>query len=119
MWPADSLGNLTSSILQVRSWEIENLPDANSNLAFDFLTLVAHRTSIGQPLSLKQIYSHLPCYSEAGIRKQLLRCVDQKWLRIAPSETDKRVRLVVAEPALLTRYSEYGKLLQSTYGRAP
>jgi hypothetical protein len=114
MQQVDSLQPVTTAILQVRSWEDANLPMEQSTLAFDLISLVTHKTIHGQPISLKHLFISLN-YSEAGIRKQLRRCINEQWLRLADSRSDGRVRLVIAEPKLVALFHEYGELLRNAY----
>lgn len=90
------------------------MPLEQSALAYDLLTLASHHTISGTPLSLKQLFLLLE-YSEAGVRKQLRRCIKDGWLRLDGSTNDKRVRVVVAEPKLLQTLTDYAELLKNSY----
>lgn len=118
MQQVESLQPVTTAILQVRSWEDANLPMEQSTLAFDLISLVTHQTIHGKPISLKHLFISLN-YSEAGIRKQLRRCIKDEWLRLDDSTLDRRVRLVIAEPKLVALFHQYGELLRSAYSAAP
>jgi hypothetical protein len=117
MQQVELLQPVTTAILQVRSWEDANLPMEQSTLAFDLISLVTHQTIHGAPISLKHLFISLN-YSEAGIRKQLRRCIKEQWLRLVDSTTDGRVRLVIAEPKLVALFHEYGELLRAAYTAA-
>ena len=114
MQQVEFLQPVTTAILQVRSWEDANLPMEQSTLAFDLISLVAHQTIHGKPISLKHLFVSLN-YTEAGIRKQLRRCIKEEWLRLDDSTTDRRVRLVIAEPKLVALFHKYGELLRAAY----
>jgi hypothetical protein len=114
MPPFSELQPITEAILNVRNWEEDNLPLEQSALAYDLLTLASHHTISGTPLSLKQLFLLLE-YSEAGVRKQLRRCIKEGWLKLVGSKKDKRVRVVIAEPKLLQALSDYAELLKHSY----
>lgn len=118
MQQVESLQPVTTAILQVRSWEDANLPMEQSTLAFDLISLVTHQTIHGKPISLKHLFISLN-YSEAGIRKQLRRCIKEQWLRLDGSTSDGRVRLVIAEPKLVALFHKYGELLRAAYTVPP
>lgn len=118
MQQVELLQSVTTAILQVRSWEDANLPMEQSTLAFDLISLVTHQTIHGKPISLKHLFISLN-YSEAGVRKQLRRCIKEQWLRLDDSSLDKRVRLVIAEPKLVALFHEYGELLRAAYTASP
>jgi hypothetical protein len=82
------------------------------------ISLVTHQTIHGKPISLKHLFVSLN-YSEAGIRKQLRRCIKEEWLRLDDSTLDRRVRLVIAEPKLVALFHEYGELLRAAYTATP
>lgn len=103
-------------MLTVRYWEEENLPMEGSALAYDLLAVTAHHTVIGTPLSLKHLFTLLN-YSEAGVRKQLRRCIRDGWIGLDRVSNDKRVRVVVAKPKLLLALLEYADLLRKVYSK--
>jgi DNA-binding MarR family transcriptional regulator len=104
----------TQAILEVRTWEDAHLPMEQSMLAYDLLALVTHRTVHSQPISLKHLFILLN-YSEAGIRKQLRRCIRDEWLRLEDGTQDRRVRYVVAEPKLVALFECYADVLQKKH----
>ncbi len=97
-----------------RSWEIDNIPYAQSALAKDLLLLCVYSTNAQSPLSIKETMVSLRPFSEAGIRKQLKRCLDEGWLRIIESPSDKRVRHIVAEPKLLELFDRYAGIAHNS-----
>jgi hypothetical protein len=115
MQQARSLQQFTDAVLQVRTWEDANLPMEQSTLAYDLLTLVTHQTIHSQPISLKHLFVSLN-YSEAGIRKQLRRCIKDEWLRLEDSTQDRRVRHVIAEPKLVALFNNYADVIRNAYG---
>lgn len=114
MPPFSELQPITEAILTVRNWEEDNLPLEQSSLAYDLLTITSHYTVVGTPPSLKQLFLLLD-YSEAGVRKQLRRCIKEGWLRLDGSDVDKRVRVVIAEPKLLLAMKDYAELLKTVF----
>ena len=110
--------NINNSFLEsarwMRSWEIENIPYAQSALAKDLLLLCVYRTNAQSPLSVKEVVASLKPFSEAGIRKQLKRCLDEGWLRIVDSPSDKRVRHIVAEAKLLELFNRYAVIVDKS-----
>lgn len=104
----------TEAILRIRRWEEAHLPVYQSSLAYDLLTVVAHNTVAGTPVSLKQLFICLN-YSEAGIRKQLRRMLADDWLALECIKKDKRVRLIVARPKMLDVLSHYAEVLKEAY----
>ncbi len=107
---------ITEAMLAVRDWEEENLPMEQSALTFDLLTVTAHHTVVGTPLTLKHLFTLLN-YSESGIRKQLRRCIREGWITLNSVSNDKRVRVVVAQPKLLMALKEYAALLRKVYSK--
>ena len=107
---------LTEAMLIVRDWEEENLPMERSALAYDLLALTAHHTVVGTPLSLKHLFTLLN-YSEAGVRKQMRRCMRDGWIGLESVSNDKRVRVVVAQPKLLMALKDYADLLRNVYSK--
>jgi hypothetical protein len=105
---------ITEAMLTVRDWEEENLPMERSALAYDLLAVTAHHTVGGKPLSLKHLFTLLN-YSEAGVRKQLRRCIRDEWIGLERVGHDKRVRIVVAQPKLLLALKDYADLLRNVY----
>lgn len=87
-----------------------------SALAYDLLALTAHHTVLGTPLSLKHLFALLN-YSEAGVRKQMRRCISDGWISLESVSNDKRVRVVVAQPKLLLALKEYADLLGKVYSK--
>ena len=102
------------NLLAVRQWEEAHLPLDGSLLAFDLLTVTAHHTMLGQALNLKQLNTQMN-YSEAGVRKQLKRCLEQGWLELQAGQNDKRVKYVVATPKLLKILSNHAQFLSNIY----
>lgn len=103
-------------LLTVRQWEDEHLPLDGSLLAFDLLTVVAHHTMLGQALNLKQLNTHLN-YSEAGVRKQLRRCISQGWLQLQSDTNDKRAKFIIATAKLLKILTKHQQFLSHTYSQ--
>ena len=87
-----------------------------STLAYDMLAVIAHHTIAGKPLSLKHLFTLLN-YSEAGVRKQLRRCIRDGWIALGNVSNDKRVRVVVAQPKLLLTLYDYADLLRNLYSK--
>lgn len=116
MPPYTELQPITEAMLTVRGWEEENLPMERSALAYDLLAVTAHHTVVGTPLSLKHLFTLLN-YSEAGIRKQLRRCINEGWISLQSVSNDRRVRVVAAQPKLLTALQEYADLLRDVYSK--
>jgi hypothetical protein len=96
--------------LWTRGWEIENIPYPQSALAKDLMLLCVYTTKSQSPLSFKEVVASLRPFSEAGIRKQLKRCLEEGWVRIVDSPSDKRVRHIVAEPRLLELFERYAEI---------
>jgi hypothetical protein len=117
MPPYSELQPITEAMLTVRDWEEGNLPMERSALTYDLLAVTAHHTVVGTPLSLKHLFTLLN-YSEAGVRKQLRRCISEGWICLESVSNDKRVRIVVAQPKLLIALQEYADLLRTVYSRA-
>lgn len=92
--------------LAVRQWEDEHFPLEGSLLVFDLLMVAALHTLRRNVLSLKQLHVQLN-YSEAGIRKQLKRCIDQGWLELIQAKEDRRVKYIVSTPKLLKMLQQY------------
>jgi DNA-binding MarR family transcriptional regulator len=116
MPPYTELQPITEAMLTVRGWEEEHLPMERSALAYDLLAVTAHHTVVGTPLSLKHLFTLLN-YSEAGVRKQLRRCIRDGWINLESVSNDKRVRVVVAQPKLLLALKEYADLLRNVYSK--
>ena len=116
MPPYTELQQITEAMLTVRDWEEENLPIERSALAYDLLAVTAHHTVVGTPLSLKHLFTLLN-YSEAGVRKQMRRCIRDGWIDLESVSNDKRVRVVVAQPKLLLALKEYADLLRNVYSK--
>jgi hypothetical protein len=116
MPPYTDLQPITEAMLTVRDWEEENLPIERSALAYDLLAVTAHHTVVGMPLSLKHLFTLLN-YSEAGVRKQMRRCIRDGWITLESVRNDKRVRVVVAQPKLLMALKEYADLLRNVYSK--
>jgi hypothetical protein len=116
MPPYTELQPITEAMLTVRDWEEENLPMERSALAYDLLAVTAHHTVVGTPLSLKHLFTLLN-YSEAGVRKQLRRCINEGWISLQNVSTDKRVRVVVAQPKLLQALQGYADVLRDVYSK--
>lgn len=115
MQQSSQLAAFFSAVLHIRAWEITHLPTSQSALAFDLLALVAHQTTAADPIPLKQLFLSLHPYSEAGVRKQLRRCLVEGWLRLSESDVDKRVRHVLAEPKLLELFERYAEVVNETH----
>lgn len=113
----EDLSKTTEAILLITNWEQENLPLEGSKLAFDLLALCTHHHVSGSPLTIKHLNILMMRYSHAGVRNQLRRCVRDGWLGIISSNTDKRSRVIIAEPRLLSAMEEYAYLLRSTYAK--
>ena len=92
------------------------MPMEKSALAYDLLAVTAHHTVGGTPLSLKHLFTLLN-YSEAGVRKQLRRCIRDGWIGLEGVNSDKRVRVVVAKPKLLSALKDYAELLRNVYSK--
>lgn len=105
---------IARSALRVRAWEKANLPNAQSGLALDLFLVISYNTLIGQPLTLKTLFCSLE-FSEAGIRKQLRKLVDDKWVSIEGNVRDKRLKHVIAEAKMLTAMGEYSRLLKLAF----
>ena len=116
MPPYTELQPITEAMLTVRDWEEVNLPMERSALAYDLLAVTAHHTVVGTPLSLKHLFTLLN-YSEAGVRKQLRRCIRDGWIGLESVSNDKRVRVVVAQPKLLLALKDYADLLRNVYSK--
>jgi hypothetical protein len=116
MPPYEELQPITEAMLTIRGWEEENLPMERSALAYDLLAVTAHHTVGGTPLSLKHLFTLLN-YSEAGVRKQLRRCIRDGWIGLESVSNDKRVRVVVAQPKLLLALKDYADLLRTAYSK--
>lgn len=106
----------TEAILRIRKWEEAHLPVDQSALAYDLLTVVAHNTVAGTPVSLKQLFISLN-YSEAGIRKQLRRMLAEEWLALEGIKKDRRVRVIVAKPKMLDVLTTYAEVLKEAYSK--
>ena len=104
------------NLLAVRQWEGAHLPLDGSLLAFDLLTVVAHHTLLGQALNLKQLNTQLN-YSEAGVRKQLKRCISQGWLQLQSDKNDKRAKFIIATAKLLKILTKHQQFLSHTYSQ--
>lgn len=112
MSPDFEIKLITESILARRRWEEVHFRLGRSSLAFDLMATVAHYTAVGSPLSLKQLFL-LVEYSEAGARKQLVRLRKEGWIEIVRTESDARVRVVVALPKLLRILKLYRDVLET------
>jgi hypothetical protein len=108
---------IARSALRVREWEKANLPNAQSGLALDLFLVISYNTLIGQPLTLKTLFYSLE-FSEAGIRKQLRKLIDDEWISIEGNGRDKRLKHVIAEPKMLTAMDEYSRLLKLAFRRS-
>ena len=105
---------ITENAIRVREWEKNNLPIEQSALALDLFLFISYNTLIGKPLTLKVLFHSLE-YSEAGIRKQLRRLLQDEWCLITGNEVDRRLRYVVAQPKMLQALNAYSRVLTANY----
>ncbi len=103
------------SVINVRSWEKNNLPIEQSALALDLFLLIAYNTLRNKPLTLKSLF-HSIDFSEAGIRKHLRRLLKEEWCLLIGSDHDKRLRHVVAQPKMLAALEDYVSVLNNAFG---
>jgi len=105
---------ITENALKVREWERENLPIEQSAMALDLFLIISHNTLLEKPLSLKLLF-HSTGFSEAGIRKQLRRLINEQWITLEGSHKDRRLKHVVAQPKMLITLAAYSKVLKNAY----
>ncbi len=105
---------ITKSVINVRDWERKNLPIEQSQLALDLFLIIAYNTLIEKPLTLKTLF-HSIDFSEAGIRKHLRRLLTEEWCHLVGDGRDKRLKLVVAQPKMLSALSNYTEILTTAF----
>lgn len=84
-------------LLNLREWELRNLPIRRSVMAYEIYLRLALLSGNGGPLhgvSLKRFYLSLGC-SEYGARMHLRRLERDGWIRFVEGDGDRRGRQVV------------------------
>lgn len=105
---------ITERVMNVREWEKKNLPIEQSQLALDLFLIISYNTIIEKPLTLKTLF-HSIDFSEAGIRKHLRRLLTEEWCHLVGDDRDKRLKLVVAQPKMLSALSNYTEVLTTAF----
>jgi hypothetical protein len=96
-----------SYALNLKEWELSNIPyffDSRITQQLFRSLAVAHLRSA--PLRLNEIYIDAGA-SEVGIRKRIAQCIDLGYITIIENPTDRRSKIIKAEPkfeALLAVY---------------
>ena len=110
--------SIAKTVLQVREWKRENLPNANSELALELFFVISYHSLLEKPLNLKVLFCTLN-FSEAGIRKQLQLLLNDEWITFVGNQNDKRSKHVVAQPKMITAFNKYCLLLKTSFNRSP
>lgn len=84
----------------------KHIPIIKTLMAFDVLTMICLHTIIKDPLNYKRLILSLP-YSQNGIRKQLFKLIDAGYILEKKSESDTRVRLLIASDSTIESISNY------------
>jgi len=105
---------LAKTTLLIRHWEKENLPNAHSSLSLVLFLVISYYTLIGKTLSLKNLFISIQ-FSEAGIRKQLVKLLADEWISIDGNMKDKRLKQVIAQPKMLLALEDYLHILELSY----
>lgn len=108
---------IARNVLKVRQWEKENLPNAQSGLALDLFLVISYNTLLGRPLTLKTLFCTLD-FSEAGIRKQLRKLLEDQWIALEGNLKDKRLKHVIAQPKMIAALEQYSMLLKNSFRQA-
>lgn len=86
----------------VRKISGELLPLENSFIPFDLLFRIGLEYEYDNQLSLKSLFSSLP-HSEMGMRYHFRRLLENGWIQVHPSPSDRRSKLVTPTNKLLDR----------------
>lgn len=89
----------------VHRWMSENIPNGHSSVAIALFLVIADGNLNQQPPSLKSLFNSL-IYSEQGVRTHLSCFIDEGYVSLKISKKDKRVRLVVATPLMMSLVNE-------------
>lgn len=101
-----SVAQVTTALIAVRTWEKSNLPISQSTLAYEIFLLITHHTVCDKPLTLHQLFYSID-YSETGIRKQLAKLISDDWCSLVSGTSDKRLKHVVASEKMLQVLDHY------------
>jgi len=104
----------SKGILNIRLWEERHLPLSQSRIAFDLFALIAHSSSTGKQLNLKELFSALK-YSERGVRYVLEQFIEGGWCEVICDDTDKRCRLIIATQRFKDAFESYQKVVLAAY----
>ena len=109
--------SIAKTVLHVREWQRENLPNANSELALELFFVISYHSLLEKPLTLKVLFCTLN-FSEAGIRKQLQLLLNDEWITFVGNQNDKRSKHVVAQSKMITAFNQYCLLLKTSFNHS-
>jgi hypothetical protein len=106
-----SLSHFAERFMGLRRWGRTNLPDSDSNVAFDILLFALSRSPSGGA-EMKDFYLSLN-YSKDRVSELVRELVADGWLEIRQPDDDRRVRVVCATSQLQDVFLSYATSLSS------
>ncbi len=79
--------------VDIRTISAELLPIDHSFIPFDLLMRIGVEYIHGNQLTLKSLFTSLP-HSEMGMRYHFRHMIENDWIQVHPSPTDRRSKLV-------------------------
>jgi hypothetical protein len=89
-------------IVDIREKSTRHLPIDNSLIPFDLIFKVGLAHASDENLSVKSLFADLP-HSAMGMRYHLNRLLDNGWIEMLPSPSDRRSKIVRPTEKLLDR----------------
>lgn len=107
--------NFSKCLISIRTWEMNNLPQSQSGIAYDLFIFVAHQHHKQEPVNLKQLSHSLSKYSQRGIRYVVEQFVNIGYIELVINEQDRRASHVRPTPKLIAAFDDYLQVFRQTY----